>query len=71
MGWAAKAKHTGEPKPPTEDVQLTLDTDRLRLLASQIDDERHLQMLLDTITDTVMRTEVENLLRPMLCYPLR
>ena len=68
MGWAATTKHQGEPKPPSEEMALALDTQQLRYLARQIEDEAHLQRILETITDGVMRLEVEMLLRPMLLF---
>lgn len=67
MGWAEKTGHKGEPKV-SEEIALSLDTQQLRYLARQIDDEAHLQRILDTVVDTVLRTEMEKLLRPMLLF---
>ena len=69
MGWADRTAHTGEPKPPSEEMLLALDTQQVRFLARQIEDEAHLQRLLGTILDTVVRTEIEKLLRTMVLFP--
>jgi len=71
MGWAARTKHRGEPKPPTEEVQTQLELDRLRRLAADIQDEAHFQRLLDTMTDGAMKVEFERLVRPMLLFTTR
>ena len=52
----------------SEEFRLSLDTQQLRFLARQIDDEVHLQRILDTVTETVLRDEIEKLLRPMLLF---
>ena len=68
MGWAAKWKHSGEPKPLSEEIALSLDTQQLRFMVRQIEDEPHLQRILDTVPDTVLRNEIEKILRPMLLF---
>lgn len=68
MGWAANTKHSGESKT-NEALALSLDTQQLRALARQIEDEAHLQCILDTVTETVIRVEIEKVLRPMLLFP--
>lgn len=68
MGWAAETKHKGEPKPPNEEMTLAMDTQQLRFLARGIDDEAHLQRILETITDGALRLEIERLIRPMLTF---
>lgn len=68
MGWAEKTGHKGESKPPNDEMLLVMDTQQLRFLARQIEDEAHLQRILETVTDGAMRLEMERLLRPMLLF---
>ena len=58
----------GEAKPPSEETMLKIDTQSLRYLARQIEDEAHLQRILDTVFDAVMKQEIENVLRPMVLF---
>lgn len=68
MGWADRTGHKGEPKPPSDEISLALDTQKLQGMASQIENEQHLQAILETVTDSALRSEIERLLRPMLLF---
>lgn len=68
MGWAEKAGHKGEAKPPNDEMVLAMDTQTLRFLARDIVDEAHLQRILETVPEGAMRIEIERLLRPMLLF---
>lgn len=65
---ANKHADVGGSKPLSEEAELMLNTQQLRFLARQIQDERMLQNILAAVDDAVLRLEVERLLRPMLTF---